>query len=350
MAPRRQPLVPAAGIGTLSMQAAVEPIAAADEPSSQGSAAAPATVPPAAPAVHRDPHRPEPLTPAPEAGKRAAGVPQPSVEPDRPAVASGPPAAPPTQAAPAAATPGPASASGGDPPARGSNTHPDPALTARAPARLAAPAGHTGPDASALPEFRTAEGRIFVEAPARANGDDGLPAPATPPPPEARIAALAGEILAAQRPGPVTDTATPADPATGGPEPAAPAPPDSRPAASRSAVETLLRGATPDQVEIAIESQELGPVRFAIRLEEGGVHLACAADRAETLDLLRRHAAILAAELREGGMGSASFSFAGDRADGRPRPHGGHPFDSDQPAAPPARAAADTGRALDLRL
>lgn len=64
-----------------------------------------------------------------------------------------------------------------------------------------------------------------------------------------------------------------------------------------------------DQIEITLKPEELGTVRLVIT---GGERPAVAvyADHRETLDLLRRHADILARELRDSGLEGADMSFA----------------------------------------
>lgn len=64
-----------------------------------------------------------------------------------------------------------------------------------------------------------------------------------------------------------------------------------------------------DRIEITLRPEELGTVRLVIT---GGERPAIAvyAEHSDTLDLLRRHADILARELRDSGMGGAELTFA----------------------------------------
>ncbi|WP_198014564.1 flagellar hook-length control protein FliK [Salipiger mucosus] len=67
------------------------------------------------------------------------------------------------------------------------------------------------------------------------------------------------------------------------------------------------------QVELRLDPEELGRVRFRMSHGDSGLVLHIAADRPETLDLLRRHAEQLSAYLSEMGYDTASFSFGSDQ-------------------------------------
>jgi flagellar hook-length control protein FliK len=62
-------------------------------------------------------------------------------------------------------------------------------------------------------------------------------------------------------------------------------------------------------VEVTLSPEELGKVRFSILGAEGQMSVQIVAERAETLDLLRRHIDVLEAELRQQGYDGVSFSF-----------------------------------------
>jgi len=62
-------------------------------------------------------------------------------------------------------------------------------------------------------------------------------------------------------------------------------------------------------VELHLSPEELGRVRISMTFSEASVILNVHAERAETLELLRRHSEQLAQELRELGYGMISFSF-----------------------------------------
>ena len=77
------------------------------------------------------------------------------------------------------------------------------------------------------------------------------------------------------------------------------------------------------QIEVTLSPEELGRVKMTMSPGEAGLSVTFHAERAETLDLLRRHIDMLARELGEQGFGSLSFSFghSGQRSAGDP--HGG---------------------------
>lgn len=116
--------------------------------------------------------------------------------------------------------------------------------------------------------------------------------------------------------------------------------------------------AHPDQgVELVLAPEELGRVRLVLHPADGGVSVRIVADRPETLDLMRRHAAELAGELQSLGFGTVNFGFGeGDRPP-QTLPQRSEPALASTPfsSAPPAFSAAvpSPGRAsggLDLRL
>lgn len=107
-------------------------------------------------------------------------------------------------------------------------------------------------------------------------------------------------------------------------------------------------------MELRLEPKELGRVRMTLAVHDGAVTIQVAADRHDTLGLLRRHADQLATGLRESGFGDVSFSF---RQDSRPAPQPPLP-PPDEPEAqaapasisvpPPAPALAKAK--LDIRV
>lgn len=138
--------------------------------------------------------------------------------------------------------------------------------------------------------------------------------------------------------------------------------PDAADGAARQVAVAL--SASPDGlVEIALDPAELGPVRVGLAAGDGTMTVHVSAERPETLDLFRRHADLLARELREAGYGDVSFRFGSDTsADTSGRdPRGGSAQayaaapQADGPAAAPlhvptrVQPAGRTG-GLDLRL
>ncbi len=116
------------------------------------------------------------------------------------------------------------------------------------------------------------------------------------------------------------------------------------------------------RIELALDPEELGPVRLALTPGDGTMTVHLAADRAETLDMLRRHTDILARELRQAGYGDVTFRFGSETPAGghhAPRhgydglPSGNGPSDTTLPDLAPAVATFRPMRGaggLDLRL
>ncbi len=101
-----------------------------------------------------------------------------------------------------------------------------------------------------------------------------------------------------------------------------------------------------DRIEVTLSPDELGRVHLSARHTEQGVILLVQAERAETLDLMRRHLPDLMQDLRDMGFGDVSYS------DGRPEQQqhgqpGSHP-DTQIARVDAIPQFASTG--LDLRL
>ncbi|WP_288938868.1 flagellar hook-length control protein FliK [uncultured Roseovarius sp.] len=76
--------------------------------------------------------------------------------------------------------------------------------------------------------------------------------------------------------------------------------------------EAVQRGAGPGlerAVELTLNPAELGRVRISMAPGDGMIVLTVLAERGETLDLMRRHADILAQEFHDLGYGTAEFTF-----------------------------------------
>lgn len=106
-------------------------------------------------------------------------------------------------------------------------------------------------------------------------------------------------------------------------------------------------------VELTLAPEELGRIRMTMAGDGGHMTVIVHADRAETLDLLRRNIDMLAQDFRDLGYAQTSFSFDGGGADPPPLP----PHPSRGPADPigfgptfrqPAPGVPAEG--LDLRL
>lgn len=114
----------------------------------------------------------------------------------------------------------------------------------------------------------------------------------------------------------------------------------------------------PDRpVELTLSPEELGRVRMTFTTGDGALTMTLAADRPETLDLLRRHIDVLAQDFRDLGFANLSFSFA--QGDDSPPPETVAAADTDAPAAAAPASARDPATrpsarssdgGLDLRL
>ena len=111
-------------------------------------------------------------------------------------------------------------------------------------------------------------------------------------------------------------------------------------------------------VDIALAPEELGRLTISIRQEGDFVRVSMLAERPETLDLLRRHAGDLLADLRQSGFSGASFSFGQSGQDPAPQ-FAGAPADADERAPqqfvsadpkPSPSSRSHQGAGLDLRL
>jgi flagellar hook-length control protein FliK len=111
-------------------------------------------------------------------------------------------------------------------------------------------------------------------------------------------------------------------------------------------------------LELALAPEELGRLTISIRHEGESVRVTMIAERPETLDLLRRHAGDLVADLRQAGFSGTSLSFGhsgqgqsarfaeNPQADKDPTPSQPPPSETKLPA--PSRSSKGSG--MDLRL
>jgi flagellar hook-length control protein FliK len=74
-------------------------------------------------------------------------------------------------------------------------------------------------------------------------------------------------------------------------------------------LQEAARGLGGQPVEVSLHPEELGRVRLSIAASEIGVSLHILAERPETLDMMRRHAEMLAKELGEIGFASIDLAF-----------------------------------------
>lgn len=80
----------------------------------------------------------------------------------------------------------------------------------------------------------------------------------------------------------------------------------------RQVVETLAAQPVdvPGRIELTLTPETLGKLHFDMRPEGGGLSIVLSAERADTLDLMRRHLPDLMAELKQAGIQAGSFSFS----------------------------------------
>lgn len=92
-----------------------------------------------------------------------------------------------------------------------------------------------------------------------------------------------------------------------------------RPAPAGGLPPALASQPLPGPVELRLSPEELGSITLSFTVEAGVLRVHVQADRPDTLDLMRRHGDQFLADLRQGGQGGATLSFAG----GDPHPQRG---------------------------
>lgn len=106
-------------------------------------------------------------------------------------------------------------------------------------------------------------------------------------------------------------------------------------------------------VDLLLDPAELGHLRLNMTQRDGTMTLTITAERAETLDLLRRHIDLLAQDFRDIGYGDTSFAFDRGRA-GAPTHRGPDAFLAPVAdlalARPVGRPALVLGEHMDIRL
>ncbi|WP_422071198.1 flagellar hook-length control protein FliK [Tranquillimonas rosea] len=117
-------------------------------------------------------------------------------------------------------------------------------------------------------------------------------------------------------------------------------------------VAEAARGLGDGPVRISLAPEELGSVRLTLSVTETGITVHVAAERDETLQLLRRHAGMLSDSMSDAGFGETSFTFEQDRGSaGREQPGTGHETGlQGEPERPRADVITVVPDRLDLRL
>lgn len=128
-----------------------------------------------------------------------------------------------------------------------------------------------------------------------------------------------------------------------------PLPPSAMQPPPASQIAAAILSASDGQIDLRLDPVELGRVHLTLWPEGDSMRVHIQADRPETLDLLRRNAGELAAELRTAGYEGTSFSYGGS-AQGQD-----HPPPRTAPAtitedAPATTQPTGTAGALDLRI
>lgn len=189
-------------------------------------------------------------------------------------------------------------------------------------------------DLAPSPDARQMRGHGRHQDPFASPGADGLPQPDTgfvaldraEPPATDRLARQDSPLIAAPTPG---DLDAPAPPATR--REAAP------PAMAHDIARQLSAGfaaAPGGKVEVILSPEELGRVRMTILNDDRGLTMTFVAERAETLDLMRRNIDSLAQDFRGLGFGTLNFAFS--REGGRDLPQAQAWTGDDKPDESPA--------------
>lgn len=132
--------------------------------------------------------------------------------------------------------------------------------------------------------------------------------------------------------------------------PAAPAPPPAAPPPPAAQLSEAIVTSGDGQIDLRLDPEELGRVRVTLHQDGDVMRVHIHADRPDTLDLLRRNAGDLAAELRAAGYEGTSFSFGDQSRDqSRRQPQAGA-SDTASPTAHRTAPLQGSGAALDLRL
>ncbi len=109
-------------------------------------------------------------------------------------------------------------------------------------------------------------------------------------------------------------------------------------------------------VEIALNPEELGRVSIVLNGREDGLHMSIAAERPETLDLMRRHISVLASEFQKLGYGDISFDLGTsadaqhDSGNSKTGSFGESQLSEEDGPTGPVVPRIGPGRGIDMRL
>ncbi len=113
-------------------------------------------------------------------------------------------------------------------------------------------------------------------------------------------------------------------------------------------------------IDVSLSPEELGRLTLSLTAQDGALAVTVAAERPETLDLIRRHLDILQQEARDAGFSGISFDFGGSKGEdsnGRKaieptgNGEGAMTAPTGQPALPTqTQIRSGSTRGLDIRL
>jgi flagellar hook-length control protein FliK len=183
-----------------------------------------------------------------------------------------------------------------------------------------------------------------------------------PPAPASNIAPVEAVIADLPEKGPEGFGAAqgPSSPETAAANRVAPSPPTPQIAPQQLALQIVrASGASVNgAIEITLDPAELGRLRLTLQPGDGGIMVQIAADRPETLELIRKNSAILTEEFQRSGYQSVGFSFSQNQNSAQDQPptpadflYGGSGDGSAQPeTGPPGHIDLNVNQTLDLRL
>ena len=105
-------------------------------------------------------------------------------------------------------------------------------------------------------------------------------------------------------------------------------------------IHDVMSKAADRPIDIILNPAELGRVRITLSHSDAGMIVSVAAERTETLDLMRRHSDILGQEFHDLGYGGTEFTFDRERSAEDGGPHGSARDDEAPPTVSPEPAGS----------
>lgn len=115
-------------------------------------------------------------------------------------------------------------------------------------------------------------------------------------------------------------------------------------------IEAAISRSRDGALEIALSPEELGRLRLTLSEGQNGYSLQVVTDRPDTLDLLRRHIDVLAAELRDLGYGTLDLSFQQQGQGDAHTPYGGQGAENADAAPQIVTLRPRSDGQLDMRM